>query len=419
MLILQITIMGYFCLFIVILSVCLRNKYLLLYSSVFFSGFSGSSVLNIGDVSIQPSYFLFIIFMIASLYKIRDIKIDKIYLIFLSYCIISTIFPLFLKDKNIIVQTQSNGYASVGYSISNFIHVGYLIFTFIFFICLINVRNDKIKMNIYKAFKYGIFAFIFVTLYQVFAFKYNLPFDEIFRQGVNGNIQGTRLYGPCGEASMMAYYLAPSLLFLWIEKKNKFDVIMFFVGTVLGIITKSSTFLIGYTCILLFILIKLFLSIKVKIKKDIIIKITMALFLLLIIVVLKFDMILSVVDAFVGKINKKSLSGIERSEAFHNMINVGIKYPFGVGFGASRSFDLFSTWICNIGIVGLFLYVVLLLDFCIRSRRLNNKYMFVFLLVVLLMMSSVPEPYNLFIQVFFYLAISKGKKIGQKVEQTA
>ena len=378
MIILQITIMGYACLIVALISLLLRNKYILLYASVFLSGFTGSSVATISGVSIQPSYFLFILFILFSLNKFYKFKVDKFYLFFLIYCIINSFFPILLARYNISLMLQNGQYGILTYSASNFIHIGYLIFTFVFFTYLCNNKKNIVKEKVFKAYKYGIFAFIFVTLYQVIAFKYNLAFDEIFRQSVHGNIQGTRLYGPCGEASMMAYYLAPSLLFLWMCKKNPFDLLMFVIGSVIGFTSYSSTFLVGYVLILVVILVSAIMRIRKPIRPIMFLSLMIVGLVTVIVISLNSDLITYAYDGFITKLNKENTSGIERSESFNYMINIGFDYPFGVGFGSSRSKDLLSTWACNIGIIGLVVFALATVHFYINSLKINNKYIYIY-----------------------------------------
>lgn len=378
MIILQITIMGYACLILALISLLFRNKYILLYASVFLSGFTGSSVVTINGVSIQPSYFLFILFILFSLNRFYKFKVDKFYLFFLIYCIINSLFPILLARDNITLMLQSGKYGVLSYSSSNFIHIGYMIFTFAFFTYLLNNNKNVVKRKIFKAYKYGIYAFIFVTLYQMLAFKYNLPFDEIFRQSVHGNIQGTRLYGPCGEASMMAYYLAPSLLFLWMCKKNPFDLLMFVIGSVIGLVSYSSTFLVGYVLVLFIILVRAILNVKKPIRPIMLLTLMLIGLGVIIAISLNNDLICYSYNGLITKLNKGNDSGIERSESFNYMINIGFEYPFGVGFGSSRSKDLLSTWACNIGVVGLLVFAITLIHFYKKGLKLNNKYIYIY-----------------------------------------
>ncbi len=402
--------MGYICIAIALASLICRNKYLLLYAAVFLSGFTGSSVVTInGDISIQPSYILFFIYALFSVKDIFKAKFDPVYLIFLVYCIIGSFLPALLSNNDIVVMLQNGKYGAVSYSTSNLIHVLYLSFTFVFFAYLTAIKKDKIKSRIFKAYKYGLFAFILVVVYQIFAFEFDLPFDEIFRQNVDGNIQGTRLYGPCGEASMMAYYLAPSLLFLWISKDSVFDLIMFFVGSILGFLSCSSTFFVGYCFILAFIVLRYLFDPKTRSKSSMAIAAVAVIVVILVAAFDDSDIVATAYNSLVDKLNEKNFSGMERADSFRNMFMIGVNYPFGVGFGTSRSKDLLSTWSCNIGIIGLLIFATMILRFYKKALKYNNPYIYIYILTVILMMIAVPEPYALFIQVLLYFGIQRRK----------
>ncbi len=371
--------MGYICIVIALVSLVCRNKHIFLYSSVFFSGFTGSSVVTInGDISIQPAYVLFFAYAILSIRDLSKAKFDKFYLFFFVYCVIGSFLPILLKSDNILVMLQSGSYGAVSYTASNLIHVAYLAITFIFFTCLDATKGNVVKNNVFKAYKYGIYAFIFVVAYQMVAFKLNLPFDVIFRQNVNGNIQGTRLYGPCGEASMMAYYLAPSLLFLWISKRNWLDVIMFLIGSLFGFISYSSTFFIGYCFVVLFILVRHMLVSDPGDKKPIMMCLAAAVVALAINVFSGNDLVSYAYNGLIDKLNEKSFSGIERAASFRNMFQIGLTYPFGVGFGTSRSKDLLSTWMCNIGVVGIIIFAAVIIHFYKKARKIHNPYIYIY-----------------------------------------
>lgn len=413
----SITILGYIAILITIFALLKRDKYILLYATIFFSGFTGSSVVNVAGVSIQPSYYFFIMFMLFSITRFYKFRLPKYYLFFLIYIVINSFFPIFLSRNQIWLMQQSGEYGYLTYSSSNLIHAGYMIFMFVLFTYLYNIKDDAMHTKIVKWYKYGLFGFIIVILYQLIAFQFNLPFDELFRQGVHGNVQGTRLYGPCGEASMMCYYLAPSLLFLWIYKNKTIDLVFWVIGMILGVMSYSSTFLIGAAISLVIIFIHFFRRINKKFKLQFIIGIMFIGLFAVIFISLNNEMITKLITGFNDKLNLANQSGIERSESFYNMIKIGLEHPFGVGFGSARSKDLFSTWGCNIGIIGLGIVFIGIIYIYIyiyqRKRQLSFINSCPFYLVVILMMISVPEPYAMFIQILLYFTITKNKCLKQ------
>ena len=404
----QITVIGYIAFLITFISFLEQKSVILLYSAIFFSGFSGSSVINIGDISIQPPFYFILIylpiFFFSSIIGKKKIRLDGYYLLFIVYCSISILFSILLQSEEIIIMKQDGEYGVSSFSISHIIHIFYLLLGFLLFTILSQKGTISFK-NTYKYYRYGVFAVIYICLYQLVAFRFNLPFDVIFRQGTHGNIQGSRLYGPCDEASMLCYYLAPSLLLLWLNRKNIFDIINILLGIFIGFYSYSSTFLIGIVGIVVFI--KHIVNNKI-ISYNALIALSIGVFIIAIVIAKNTSMMNVVFDMFSKKIHAQNKSGTERITSFMDMAPIGFLYPFGIGFGSSRSKDLLSTWLCNIGIVGMLLFVILQIHFLkesIKKKRLLD--IIPYLLVVILMMISVPEPYNLFIYVLLYFGTAK------------
>lgn len=330
----------------------------------------------------------------------------------------------------IYLMGQDGEYIYLKFSMSNVIHIGYLFLGFFTFTEITTIKNNMLQKNdiggtkndtskykdllerFYKYYKVGLYAVILICIYQIFAFKINLPFDELFRQGVNGNIQGTRLYGPCVEASMLCYYLVPSLLLVWINEKNIVDYIFLILGCMIGFMTYSSTFIIGLlSCIILLMIINMnrIINAKVTFKKCIIF--VSCLTAILIFFVVDYELIDKIFTMLIDKINGNNSSGIERWSSFKIMSLIGLENPFGVGFGSSRSKDLFSTWLCNIGVVGMLLFFYMLIVY-IKYGIKNKKliYCLPYLVVVILLFISVSEPYNIFIWVLMAFGFYGGKR---------
>ena len=118
------------------------------------------------------------------------------------------------------------------------------------------------------------------------------------------------------------------------------------------------------------------------------------------------------VGQFFAKLRLEIFSGQERFESFMNMSPIGLLYPFGVGFGSGRSKDLLSTWLCNIGII---MFAVCIVDIVFKAKAKHNlRKTLPMIMVVVLMLGSVPEPYNLF--VWFFMAYPQCK-IGSRPKE--
>ena len=99
-------------------------------------------------------------------------------------------------------------------------------------------------------------------------------------------------------------------------------------------------------------------------------------------------------------------SGIERNYVFNYHIGISNEYPLlGVGFGSSRTKDLLSTFLCNIGYIGtgfFLLYIFCLVIKLIKHKNYLNITFFSSLIVMIAcLLISVPEPYYLYIWLIF------------------
>ena len=420
----EFTIIGIVAVLVVFFAIFKQKKDILLYAAVFFTGFTGSSVINISGVSIQPSYFFFILYFIVIVYqgltstKKKRVEFPKMFTIFLVYCALTLICTVIVQNNEIIILSQKDKYENLTFSLSNIIHVGYMLLCYLFYVVLIN-RRERIKLreNLFKAYRYGVIAVIIICLYQLLAFQWNLPFDIIFRQGVHGNVQGRRIYGPCIEASFLSYYLAPSLFLLLLNiDKHKRDFIWIALGIIIGVLCYSSTFFVGLVLSVICLIVRFAMHAKDRRTVNYFIGLMTITATIIIAIVFRWDDVDKVITEFVDKIGAKNVSGSIRTEAFQRMSIIGFQYPFGVGFGSSRSKDLLSTWMCNIGIVGVLIFTAMLISYMNKCLKKNRFFECLpFIICMILAGISVPEPYNLFIWLlmFFGMYGTEGKKIAK------
>ncbi len=211
----DLTIMGLILIPIGIMLFIFKYK-LLIYLAIFFSGFTGSSVIKLNEFSLQPSYFFMILFLVKYIFEIiKYKKIQKPNLILLLFIFISTlslimpykpnlilllfifistlslIMPYILEGKHIIVLNPDNNYEFVEFRSQNITQYIYLIFGFIVYIITKDyIGKDKEKLyKCIKIFLYSSMCISLLGIYQEIAYLVGLPFDEIFRDGVHGNIQ--------------------------------------------------------------------------------------------------------------------------------------------------------------------------------------------------------------------------------------
>ena len=397
-----------------------------IFASVFFSGFTGTSVLNVGGFSLQPSFYFGIVYLIYRCFTARrfTIRLPLSALVFLIYCICSAFFPIFFGQSGELVMNQEGLYVPIRLTSSNFTQILYLLFDFVFLNALLAFQNDAHrKAQFVRVFKAGLLCVELICCYQIIAFSLDLPFDILFRQSVHGNVQGMRLYGPCVEASMLCYFLVPAIAIVFQNRRNAFDFFLITLATVLGVLTRSSTFLLGGTALGLCAIpsvINFFLrEHSMQVWKNV----TLVLVGVVCVASVMFREMMETVSSFIEKLELGNDSGQERFESFLHMAWLGIQYPLGVGYGTSRSKDLLSTWLCNIGMVGLtlfILYCVSVVHRAARHKRISAA--LPFLLTIVLMFISVPEPYNLFVWYFIFYAVTTRKPaevslIGERKEQ--
>ena len=409
----EITLLGYICFVSIILILLLQKNIYLMYAAVFFSGFSGSSVINVSSFSLQPSYLFFFVFLVFELLQQKKLKIriNTLFFLFILYCIATVIFPFFLSDEKIEIMNQDGEYVRLGFSSSNITQIAYLLFCAVFLNYILKYKNkDKLSGNIIKSFNYGFYAVVAICLYQIIAFRFNLPFDKLFRQSVHGNIQGTRIYGPCIEASMLCYYLITALIVVLQTGKGVLRCVFSVLSVFIGIYTYSSTYIVGAVLILLVMAIRVILNIYKKYSWKTYIMLGIIVLVGISACVIFREKIFYLVKELYEKLTQKNDSGLERTETMLKMSVIGLKYPLGVGFGSARSKDLLSTWLCNIGIFGVLLFLLFVLDLALRAGSKRIKYLSPFILVIILSFISVPEPYNLFIWFYlFYYYVKKSE----------
>jgi len=424
----EITIMGYALIPLGLILLFFNIDYLFI-MIMFFSGFSGSSVINFTSIefSLQPSYYFAAIYLFKYLFVIvRKSKIIKpnIFLFgFITVSFISLIMPIVLKDKDILVMNVDGIIEPLKFTKGNLTQFIYLLFCFFVYWFVEDRLNHKpglIRKGL-KAYFMGSFVICILGIYQLICNELNLPFDEIFRSGVHNLIQKGRMWSVASEPSMFAFYIVPTMALLIFsnniinDTKQKILILILFIS---GILSTSSTFLFGVLVfVLLFIkrnFIKLnFTKRNLKYIKWFSIVVVFSISLLSIIIYNNEFINEVLIQGTIDKILMKNASGIERSESFLLMINAAFASPIlGLGFGSSRSKDLFSTWLANTGIIGFGLFILYIMNiyrnlnkiYKFSSISILEGYMYFIAILVLCAFVSVPEPYFLFIWTNFALA---------------
>lgn len=387
----------------IILILFVKTEYVF-YVLIFTSALTTISFVNIGDNSILVYHIIFIIcaFKVLWTTNIRKIRlsVSGLFYIFVLWCLIT--IPFSLLHKNTIVHNIDGADAYVRFSFQQITQFCYLLLGFITaLICNTLLLTNKISID--KVNKYLTYSYVFVLIIALLQHILPVEFVNTFlRNAVNVGYKyrGSRISGTFGEPSMLSLYCAPMFggylyrLFSTIRLKYFILSLLFVVVT---FDNYSSSGILGITISLLFIcaikLWQLYTSRKVSNSK--IILFFLILLIIGITIVFNLHHIYNVTNVFISKIRGEGISGSSRQASLIKHINIGMKSLLPTGFGTVRSYDLLSTWLCSIGIIGLFLYVFPVMNLCIKLFKSNNMDATVLLINIMahniIMAVSVPE----------------------------
>jgi len=331
---------------------------------------------------LTPATVVIAIIFVTSIYLDFSVfkKIIKFILIFIAYYTISQIILLYNGGydinsfeyyinyyRNSIVDTilisNDNNYIFRFASATQFLYllVGYILFVF-FQKNFDSKYNKIIFFSSYFLFLYGMYLFLFYLItgecsdplsnrtfgnFSSISSECSYGYQTI---NING-IELHRIKSFTSEPSMYVLTALPYTLFAYFHKKYT----LFLLGFISLILTFSTTFYIIFT--LLFILI---IFIRFNFLTSILFLIIGLLVVFAIFNNELFDLLIY------NKFNLSSLSGVQRFSAFVTSLNFFGSLPllsqiFGIGFGTIRSADLFSTFLVNIGILGVAIYMYLFL----------------------------------------------------------
>lgn len=218
---------------------------------------------------------------------------------------------------------------------------------------------------------------------------------------IGGNLF-QRLKSLTGEPSMYALTILPYWIYSIHIGKRKISLVLL----VSLILTTSAT---AYLGIAIYYLLAFFNK-PFNVKK--VIGTTSFAALFIFILVVQYKNIYYWIDYFfLSKFGGDTISSIERTNNLTNTLSFYLDLPifnklFGIGFGVSRSTDMFSTLLVNNGVIGLlvfcgmFLYPIVKLGKDLRSTGLRRAN----LITLLIMLISVPE--FAYLSTWLFLAIS-------------
>ncbi|MCS6104934.1 hypothetical protein DWV12_13020 [Clostridium botulinum] len=417
----ELTISTYF--FVpYLIFLCLKKSSYIFYNLLFFSAFTSISIFNIGNGSTSITLFQCIslilftkVLILILLKKINfNIPINKWLLFFVIICGLSIMFISY-KTKYIVL-SPDNIYTNVKFSIQCITQYGYLLLGYIVYIISIILYDNKI-INISKSIRVLEYAFISVLLLgivQVF-----LPielYNEYFRNTVYINNQTflgmTRISSTNIEASMLALFITPIICMLLSKfgeiNKLKYLFVAIF-GIIIAVISNSSSFYFGIITYLIISIVAFFVRRKKILTPKHIIIYYISIIIIAILVILFKDYLLQGITNLVEKLNSQGVSGSERTLALKTHLDVfKSNIFFGIGFGTTRSYDLFSSWLVQIGVIGMSFYIIYIIkNIFLLIKKSNVEKIGVVILIFItniIMFSSVPEFNYLYIWIYYAMA---------------
>lgn len=300
---------------------------------------------------------------------------------FFLWCIISIPFSIFYGD--IVVMNINNIYTYVKFGFQQVTQLAYLLIGFsTCLICNSLLVNGKLKSEIIiKILDASYIIGIILALLQLI-----LPSSlctEVFRNSVHVTYRnaGARISGSFGEPSFFSLVCTPFFCGYFYKLVNKFSVkyLLFCTLFILVVVNNQSSAAILGICVGIAFIIFLNLILRTKrLKRSYLITFIFVLIIVSLNVLWLQDEIKILYKIMISKLNGEGISGSERLYSFRYHLNLFLTHPmiflFGVGYGTIRSFDLLTTWACEVGIIGLCLYFFPIFYLCwkLLKKRTEN-----------------------------------------------
>lgn len=391
-------------LWVIVLGVLLFSK---IKSSFYFLTISSClttvAVFTIGKDCILVFQVVFLLCCLKFVFAYRGkitVTVDKWLYVFVLWCLITIPFSFLHHDT--FVHNIDGKTTYVRFSLQQISQYMYLLIGIITCtLCNIWLSTETISLNsVWRCFKIAYVLSLCLALFQ-----HVLPLDFVnsyFRNkpGVGYNFEGSRISGPFSEPSMLALYCAPlfgGYLYKFLTKRNLEYLLLSLLFIIVILDNNGSSGVIGIIASIIIITL-----IEITTKRNI--KSTVNKLILFVFIagciylVCRFSGWKMVVDSFnglVGKLNGEGLSGGARMESVLYHFKVGIGNIIPTGFGTVRSYDMFTSWLCSIGILGIALYCMPVIGLCVKLFKLhtNDSLMLLICIVVhnVIMFISVPE----------------------------
>ncbi len=410
----EITALGYVLLPLG-LFLLLFNRDLLYYIFIFFTPFSASSVLNVPSIQfgMQPAFLLGALCLIslavdfvrrplriAKIFKIQQVFIVTIWLFWLIALVSLAASIILYIGFDFEYKTFNPGVLE-DLGIRKFKLTAFTYLTFFLFLpilTLIKVDSRKKLLNSLRFFFYsGLFTIIWGLLTQIVGFFIGMEYPSWLFNNHIGYIQfaGVPLYGvprmnsvaaePSHQAFFLLIYIA-IFVTLWVNKVYivprrffEFSLLLALTGIIL---TTSTTGIVTLAFGLIVMTIHLIIN-KLAINLRFFRLIILVSVVIVIIIILSLLIIFNsdipsenfirfISENTIGKL--QSGSGQIRTSAIPLTLEVFLQNPIiGTGWGRNRSFDLATTLLANIGIIGFASYILVMMTIFRIVLRVHQR----------------------------------------------
>lgn len=438
------TLIGIVVLIITVYLFLFTRTRTLFYFTFFMSAFTATSMINLTNSRnsilcyyIVGSFFIVKVIyeLIIKRYTLKKVKILNGLFYFMIYVTISLVLPI-VYSKNTLVFTPDSPFTYISFSIQNITQYLYLLFAFIIYIASYIVFTNEIKVDMKKIIDITAFTIIILGFLQFFT--YHMHFDFLFRTNYAHLVQYletglTRISSVTNEPSMLALFITPICVYYFVniinglrkKKLYKFDIAMFLMIIITSLLNRASSFYLAIAIIFIILIIDLLKEIFNKKNKEFIqdvltnkvykfVKNNKFKSIIVSIILLALLFVLFKIVGYRFLILALKLLGLDdsgstRMELFSYHMGIFLKNLFtGVGFGTLRSNDLLSMWCAQVGLIGMipiiyyftsrFIYL-----FKNRNEENNRGVFYLILTTIIILVTSVPEPY--FIYMWIYMAL--------------
>ena len=371
------------------------------YALIYCSALTRLAFLYVGEDNIIIPHVVFLILFIKYIYTCRKYKIrltsDKWLMVFMIWCFIS--IPFACLHPNLVVSGVDKT-QTVRLNFHQFTQYAYLLIGYLVYLMtktLLEARKISFA-TIVRSFE-GIYVItlVFALLQMV------LPVDFVnayFRNAINitgYNVQNARISSFFSEPSVLSVFCAPLasgyMYKLFTEYKLKYFIYLLLFGVV-TVLNASSTGILGIAVVIVLIpVLSIYAGKKFSAAK-------VACFLLAfaaiaIVCISNIEFVSYAVDMLIEKLKGKGVSGSDRLESAMYHIKLALHQILPTGFGTVRAGDLFSSWLCSIGFLGIFLYIYPVAKMCVKLIKRRSQDSIALALNILihnfLLFISVPE----------------------------